>query len=42
LSLGAGQRLGWTTWLGHRRSEAPADDVCLDAEALVARGVRAA
>ena len=42
LSLGAGQRLGWTTWLGRRRTDAPADDVCLDAEALVAKGVRAA
>ena len=42
LSLGAGQRLGWTTWLGRRRSTAPASDVCIDAEALVAKGVRAA
>jgi type VI secretion system protein ImpH len=42
LSLGAGQRLGWTTWLGRRRSDAPADDVRLDAEALVAKGVLAA
>ena len=37
LRLGAGQRLGWTTWLGNRRIEAGADDLCLDAEAFVDR-----
>jgi type VI secretion system protein ImpH len=42
LTLGGGQRLGWTTWLGRRRSDAHADDLCLDAEAFVADGVRAA
>jgi len=42
LMLGRGQRLGWTTWLGKRRSAADADDLQLDAEALVAKGVRAA
>jgi type VI secretion system protein ImpH len=40
--LGRFTRLGWTTWLGRRRSDAPADDLCLDAEAFVAAGVRAA
>jgi type VI secretion system protein ImpH len=33
--LGAGQRLGWTSWLGHRRAGTPADDLCLNAEGLV-------
>jgi type VI secretion system protein ImpH len=33
--LGAGRRLGWTTWLGQRRTDADADDLCLDAEAFV-------
>jgi type VI secretion system protein ImpH len=43
LRLGSGQQLGWTTWLGHRRMDNYADDLCLDAEALVDRdGVRAA
>jgi type VI secretion system protein ImpH len=42
LTLGGGQRLGWTTWLGRRRSDIHADDLCLDAEALVDNGVRAA
>jgi type VI secretion system protein ImpH len=43
LALGSGQRLGWTTWLGHRRTDVCADDLCLDAEALVDRdGARAA
>jgi len=42
LKLGAGPRLGWTTWLGQRQSSSPADDLCLDAEAFVANGVRAA
>jgi type VI secretion system protein ImpH len=43
LALGSGQRLGWTTWLGHRRTDRDADDLCLDAEALLDRdGARAA
>ena len=42
LTLGGGQRLGWTTWLGRRRRDTHADDLCLDAEAFVAHGVRAA
>jgi type VI secretion system protein ImpH len=43
LTLGSGQRLGWTSWLGRRRTVAPADDLCLDAEAFVEReGARAA
>jgi type VI secretion system protein ImpH len=43
LMLGRGQRLGWTTWLGHRRSETSASDLCLDAEAFVDReGAQAA
>jgi type VI secretion system protein ImpH len=37
LVLGRGQRLGWTTWLGRRRTDAWADDLCLDAEGLVDR-----
>ena len=37
LTLGGGQRLGWTSWLGHRVTETSADDLCLDAEALVER-----
>lgn len=42
LRLGAG-RLGWTTWLGHRRAGTDADDLCLDAERFIERtGVRAA
>lgn len=35
VQLGAGRRLGWTTWLGARRSPRAAADVCLDAEAFV-------
>ena len=43
LTLGRSGRLGWTTWLGHRRSETDAGDLCLDAEAFVDRtGVAAA
>ena len=42
LRLSGQQRLGWTTWLGHRRSAAAADDLCIDAEAFVSHGVRAA
>jgi type VI secretion system protein ImpH len=34
LTLGGGQRLGWTTWLGKRRAVGAADDLCLDAEGL--------
>ena len=42
VDLGGRQRLGWTTWLGRRRRHTPADDLCLDAEALpVAHGVNA-
>jgi type VI secretion system protein ImpH len=37
LALGRGGRLGWTTWLGTRRVDADADDLCLDAEAFVGR-----
>jgi len=37
LRLGAGRRLGWTTWLGHRRRPDDADDLCLHAESLVTR-----
>jgi type VI secretion system protein ImpH len=37
LKLGGGGRLGWTTWLGDRRAETDADDLCLDAEAFVRR-----
>ena len=43
LSLGVGARLGWTTWLGRRREDTNASDLCLDAEAFVDRvGVPAA
>jgi type VI secretion system protein ImpH len=42
LMLGGGQRLGWTTWLGRRRLKTDADDLCLDPEAFVVNGVRAA
>jgi len=38
LELGAGRRLGWTTWLGRRQSDTDAVDLCLDAEAFVHRG----
>ena len=37
LALGGGRRLGWTTWLGRRGTDACADDLCLNAEALVDR-----
>lgn len=37
LRLGTTGRLGWTTWLGARRSSAPAADLCLDAEAFADR-----
>jgi type VI secretion system protein ImpH len=42
VTLGGGHRLGWTTWLGRRRSATDADDLCIDAEAFVAHGVNAA
>jgi type VI secretion system protein ImpH len=42
LTLGGNQRLGWTTWLGRRRRDTPADDLCLDAEAFITDGVGAA
>jgi type VI secretion system protein ImpH len=42
LRLGRGQRLGLTTWVGRRRSETPADDLCVDAEAWASRMERAA
>ena len=35
LRLGAGSRLGWTTWLGSRQTRQDADDLCLNAEAFV-------
>jgi type VI secretion system protein ImpH len=34
LMLGHGGRLGWTTWLGGRRQNADADNLCLVAEAF--------
>src|SRR5262249_22805919 len=37
LRLGSTGQLGWTTWLGSRRSTHDADDLCLDAETLAAR-----
>jgi type VI secretion system protein ImpH len=43
VKLGRAGRLGWTTWLGRRRADTDADDLCLDAEAFVERiGERAA
>jgi type VI secretion system protein ImpH len=42
LALDGRQRLGLTTWLGRRRGEAPADDLCVDAEAWASRMERAA
>jgi cytochrome P450 len=41
LRLGAGTRLGWTTWLGHRGNAADAGDLCLNAEAFVTRSMPA-
>jgi type VI secretion system protein ImpH len=35
--IGAGHRLGWTTWLGTRSADGDADDLCLAAEAYGAR-----
>jgi len=40
--LGGRQRLGWTSWLGDRPRETPADDLLLDAEAFIANGARVA
>ncbi len=37
LRSSGGGRLGWTTWLGRRRGETDADDLCLVAEAFVER-----
>jgi type VI secretion system protein ImpH len=42
LTLGGGQRLGWTTWLGRRPDDSPADNLRVDAEAWVTRMERAA
>ena len=43
LTLGRGGRLGWTTWLGLRTTDADAEDLCLHAERFVGHaGVRAA
>jgi type VI secretion system protein ImpH len=42
LRLDGRQRLGLTTWLGRRRGEAAADDLCVDAEAWASRMERAA
>ena len=36
VALGGRQRLGWTSWLGDRRANTAAGDLCLDAEAVVA------
>jgi type VI secretion system protein ImpH len=35
--LGGGTRLGWSSWLGHRRSEDDAADLALDVETQLAR-----
>jgi type VI secretion system protein ImpH len=37
LVLGRRGQLGWTTWLGERRATTDADDLCLNAEACIAR-----
>jgi type VI secretion system protein ImpH len=42
LTLGGGQRLGWTTWLGRRSEGTTADNLCLDPEAYFAGRERAA
>lgn len=36
LKLGRTGQLGWTTWLGTRRADRDADDLCLNAERFVA------
>ena len=38
--LGPGSRLGWTTWIGTRRSASDAGDLVLDCECWVARSAR--
>jgi type VI secretion system protein ImpH len=38
VKLGGRERLGWTTWLGRRRTDTDAADLCVDAEAFVGRG----
>lgn len=38
LALGAGRRLGWTTWLGRRPATADVADLCLHAETFVGWG----
>ena len=35
LRLGQGAHLGWTSWLGQRRVDGDATDLCLDAEAVM-------
>jgi type VI secretion system protein ImpH len=35
--LGGSQRLGWSAWLGTRRADQDADDLALDAEAVLVR-----
>jgi type VI secretion system protein ImpH len=42
LTLGGGQRLGWTSWLGRQPEDRPADNLRVDAEAWAARMERAA
>jgi len=37
LRFGEGRRLGWTTWLGRRRGDGDAEDLCLNAEAFAGR-----
>ncbi len=37
LTLGGGRQLGWTTWLGRRRAQTDAGDLCIDAERFVER-----
>jgi type VI secretion system protein ImpH len=37
LTLGQRGRLGWTTWLGTRRANTDADDLCFEAEAFAGR-----
>jgi type VI secretion system protein ImpH len=37
LMLGQHGRLGWTTWLGTRRADTDADDLCFEAEAFARR-----
>lgn len=37
LKLGHGCRLGYTSWLGNRRSDATADDLVLDVEMALQR-----